>query len=131
MSSLGISAMKLCSRNTASGSAKMTCAIHTVAKLCSRPRSSSGGKIVTSPIDMPREKRLSSGTRAICSGTICRANTAMNAMFRPGKSIHANAYASIEATASAKNTTGIVMASELMNDSPRVSAVPPEVSAAR
>ena len=39
--------------------------------------------------------------------------------------------ARIEATASAKNTTGIVMASELMNDSPRVSAVPPEVSAAR
>ena len=91
MSSLGISAMKLCRRNTASGSAKITCAIHTVAKLCSRPRSSSGGNTVTSPIDRPREKRLSSGTSAICSGTICSANTAMNAMLRPGKSIHANA----------------------------------------
>ena len=36
----------------------------------------------------------------------------------------------IEATAIAKNATGIVMASEFTNDSARVSVVPPAVSAA-
>ena len=50
-------------------------------------------------------------------------------MLRPLKSIHANAYASSDATARAKNTTGIVIASEFRNDWPSVSAVPPEFSA--
>ena len=129
MTSLGISAMKLCSRNTASGRAKIVCAIHTVAKLCSMSRSAKPGNTVTSPIVRPRENRLNSGTRAICSGTICSANTAMKAKLRPLKSIQANAYARSDATASAKNTTGIVIASEFRNDWPSVSAVPPEFSA--
>ena len=91
MTSLGISEMKLWRRKTASGSAKIVCAIHTVAKLWSTSRSSSPGKIVTPLIVRPRENRLSSGTSAIWIGTICSAKTAMNSRFLPLKSIHANA----------------------------------------
>ena len=37
------------------------------------------------------ENVCSSGTRAICSGTICSANTKMNSVLAPGNLIHANA----------------------------------------
>ena len=130
MTSLGISEMKLCSRNTASGSAKIACAIHTVAKLWSTSRRSKPGKIVTSLIVRPRENRLSSGTSAICSGKIWSAKIATKSTNLPRKSIHAIAYAMSAATQSGTIVAGMVIASELRKDSHSVSAVPPAVSAA-
>lgn len=77
----------------------------------------------------PSENRLSSGTSAICSGTICRANTKMNRALRPLKSIHANAYAAKAAITIGKTVAGIVIASELTNAAPSVVDVPPAVHA--
>ena len=68
--------MKLCSRNTASGRAKQVCANHTWANFCSSTRSQAGIR-VTPPRVTPVEKNFSSGTSAICSGTICNAKIAM------------------------------------------------------
>ncbi|CNL23542.1 Uncharacterised protein [Mycobacterium tuberculosis] len=77
----------------------------------------------------PSENRLSSGTRAICSGTIWSANTKMKSMFRPLKSIHANAYAASDAITIGNTVAGIVIASELMKAVARVVEVPPEFHA--
>ena len=74
--------MKLCSRNTASGSAKTLCDNQSDQYDPPRPRSRN---IVTK------------GRRAIWSRTICSANTATNNALRNGKSIHAKAYAASDA----------------------------------
>ncbi|MNI86024.1 hypothetical protein D3C73_1430720 [compost metagenome] len=77
---------------------------------------------------MPRENELSSGTSAIWIGTICRANTKMNSALRPLKSIHAKAYAAIDAIINGTSVAGMVIAMELMNDSRMVSWVVPDCS---
>ena len=77
--------------NVASGRAKIAWAIQTRAKLYCTSLRPNPGKIGTSLMLSPSEKRLSSGTSAICSGTICSAKTNTNSALRPLKSIHANA----------------------------------------
>ena len=116
--------MKLCSRKIASGSAKIVCAIHTCPY---EPPAFRPSKSCTSPIDRPRENSDSSGTRAICSGTICSAKTAMKSTFLPLKSIQANAYAASAAIVSGKTVAGRVIAIELTNASPSVNEVEPGV----
>lgn len=93
-SEAGISFMKLCSRNTASGSALALCDNQSDQYDPPRPRS---WNIVTK------------GRRAIWSGTICSANTATNNALRNGKSIHAKAYAASDARRRGRSTAGMTM----------------------
>ena len=111
MSSPGSSEMKLCSRKMPIGSEKHTWANHTVAKRCA-PMSSGAGMTTVSPMLTPSENRRSSGTSAICSGTICRAKMPMKIQFAPRKGIHAMAYAANAARASANSTVGTVITTE-------------------
>ena len=115
MSSRGSSEMKLCSRNTPIGSEKHRWANHTSATRCT-PTSSSltGGSTVTLPIETPWVNRRSSGTSAICSGTICSAKMPMNTHEAPLNGIQASAYAANAARARANSTVGTVIMREFM-----------------
>ena len=93
--------MKLCSRKIASGSAKIVCESHNGPegrRRCPSPRTGE-----------------SSGISAICSGTICSANTATNRKLRPWKSIHAKRVRGERARCEiGMSTAGRVMTTELM-----------------
>ncbi len=62
--------------------------------------------------------------RATWSGTIWRANTATNSASRPGKGIHAKAYAASEARKIGSSTAGTVMTIVLMKYWPRLAELP-------
>ena len=104
--------MKLCSRKMHSGSPKIVCAIHTAGKVPLMPRT---------PL-----KICSSGTRAICNGTICSANASANSAPEPLNLIHAKAYAAIVARAMGKSAAGIAMTSEFTKYCPRFAEEAPE-----
>ena len=113
--SRGSCAMKLCSRNTASGSANIVCAIHTGRyghlMMESFPAMGTVGMCTPKSSKCP-VKSCSSGSSAICSGTTCSAKMAKNTNVLPRNGTQASAYAAIDAIASGNSAPGIVITNE-------------------
>ena len=75
-----------------------------------RPNAVCASQIPPKPLAIPSSrKRVSSGTSAICTGTIISATTTRKIVSRNGKEIHEKPYAASAATVNGRSVAGIVM----------------------